>query len=422
MTKPHHAAMLHPPAVRALAPVLNIAMVTETYPPEVNGVAHTLARLVGELRGKGHRLGLVRPAQGGEIAGTYDAGSCTLLARGLPIPGYPQLRFGLPQKALLRQYWMCERPDLVHIATPGPLGHAALEVAQALGLRVVSDFRTNFHAYARHYHIGWLQRPVMALMRKFHNRTLATFVPTQALRSELAADGFERVEAVGRGVDTEAFNPAYRSDALRATWGAGPADRVCIYVGRLAAEKNLDLLVSTWRRVEAAAPQSRLVLVGDGPLKASLMERLPGAFFAGSQKGLMLASHYASGDVFLFPSLSETFGNVTTEAMASGLAVVAFDHAAAGQFVTSGLHGRLVPPAQAGAFVESAVELAMGDPVWVKQLGSNARQRVLGMGWAHIATQMEDHYRRVLNPGWPATTLPLPDADAFSAFHSGYQM
>ncbi len=365
------------------AGLLRVAVVTETWPPEVNGVAQTIAQLVQGLHARGHLLQLIRPCQGPGDNAIQHEGYAEVLTRSLPLPRYPQLRMGLPCARLLTKRWMQQRPDVVHIVTEGPLGWSALRAAKSLKLPVVSDFRTNFHAYSRHYGVGWLQAPLMAYLRYFHNRTACTMVPTDALRSELGAAGFQRLEVVARGVDTQLFNPARRSTALRASWGAGPDTLVVMCVGRLAPEKNLDQLLAAAEAMRGDQPQLRLVLVGDGPDKARLARQCPAAHFAGVRRGEDLAAHYASADVFIFPSTSETFGNVIPEAMASGLAVLAFDHAAAGQLLRHGDNGLLVSPGDSAGFCRMGQRLA-GDPSQVRRLGRQARVTASQLDWGRI--------------------------------------
>ncbi|MFN7641097.1 MAG: glycosyltransferase, partial [bacterium] len=220
---------------------LRIAVVTETYPPEVNGVALTLQRVVQGLRELGHHVQLVRPRQAADAAS--PASGQDVLMRGMAIPRYPHLQLGLPSRRQLQPLWTLHRPDLVHIATEGPLGWSALRVARKLRIPVTSDFRTNFHAYSSHYGMGWLSKPIMAYLRRFHNQTLTTMVPTRGLAERLTAAGFERLQVVARGVDLGVFNPALRDEALRVSWGASPAPPVLRCVGRLAKETNLRLLV-----------------------------------------------------------------------------------------------------------------------------------------------------------------------------------
>jgi glycosyltransferase involved in cell wall biosynthesis len=388
--------------------MLRLALVTETYPPEVNGVAMTVAHLVDGLRARGHQLQLVRPRQpgdeGGVAASATDAFHDVLL-RGLPIPRYPQLKMGLPAGRALARRWEWQRPDLVHIATEGPLGWSALQAARQLGLPVTSDFRTNFHAYSQHYGIGWLQRPIMAYLRTFHNRAHCTMVPTEALRKTLTDEGLRNVTVVARGVDTQQFTPERRSAPLRASWGAGPQTRVVACVGRLAPEKNLDLLLRAYDAMRACQPDCRLLLVGDGPLRAALQARCPQAVFAGNRSGDDLAAHYASADAFVFASVTETFGNVTAEAMASGLPVLAFDYAAAGRLIQHRANGLVVPLHDNDRFVAQAQWL-------VKQtdrgaaMGQAARQTALAQPWHGVVAQVEALMRAALSQR-PATAFTV---------------
>ena len=240
----------------------------------------------------------------------------------------------------------------------------------------------------------------VAYLRRFHNRTACTMVPTETLRRELDGCGFERLTVVARGVDTQRFDPARRCEALRQSWGCAPADRVLIYVGRLAPEKNLELLLRCHAQMVAVAPTLRQVFVGDGPARAALQARCPAAIYAGPRSGDELAAHYASGDLFLFPSLTETYGNVTTEALASGLAVLAFDHAAAAHLIRDGNNGLLAPLGDEKAFVERAVRLA-AQPDEARALRPRARQTMLGHGWPRIVAQVEAVMSAAARPGRP---------------------
>ncbi len=383
-----------------------LAMVTETYPPEVNGVAMSMARLVNGLHERHHDVQLVRPQQ--FPASAREARFDEVLTGGWPIPRYPNLRMGLPSKRTLVRLWSLRRPDAVHIATEGPLGWSALQAARHLHLPVTTDFRTNFHAYGQHYGIGWLTKPILAYLRKFHNRAQCTMVPTDALRNDLAARGFERLHVVGRGVDTRLFDPAKRDSALRRTWGASDDDLVLVYVGRLAAEKNLDAVLAAHDAVRALRANTRLLIVGDGPLRDVLRARCPQAIFAGHRSGDDLAVHYASADVFLFPSLTETFGNVTTEAMASGLPVVAFDSAAAGQLIAHGRNGLLAAGTDMPAFVRAALTLAW-DGALRTALGAAARETACRIDWRSVVVRFESIVSQVIDSGAPDLMLsPVP--------------
>jgi glycosyltransferase involved in cell wall biosynthesis len=296
---------------------------------------------------------------------------------------YPDLRIGLAASGTLRARFERDRAQLVHIATEGPLGWAALRAAQALGIPVSSDFRTNFHEYSRYYGFGWLSPVVHDVLRRFHNQARVTFVPTHALRDQLARAGFERLAVVGRGVDTTLFTPDKRSPELRAQWGATDDGPVLLYVGRLAAEKNVTLALCAFEAVKLNAPSARMVVVGDGPMRRRLQAQFPDAVFIGVQRGEALARCYASADLFLFPSMSETFGNVTLEALASGLPVVAFDTAAAAEHVDDCDNGLLAPMGAEPDFVAAACSLAWQH----RELGlvrEHARRAALAAGWPTV--------------------------------------
>jgi glycosyltransferase involved in cell wall biosynthesis len=304
---------------------------------------------------------------------------------------------GWPALGALHKLWKSRRPDVVHIATEGPLGWAALQIGRHLQIPLSTDFRTNFHAYSEHYGLGWLRRPILDYLRHFHNSAQCTFVPTAALRHDLAECGFHNLRVVARGVDTERFSPHHRDPALRVSWGAGDDSLVLLYVGRLAAEKNLETLMQTFEAIRARHGDVRLVLVGHGPLAEELSTRCPEAILAGPRSGQELSAHYASADLFLFPSLTETYGNVTAEAMASGLPVVAFANGAAALLVRSGVNGARVPTTDNAAFVSAAVDLA-GRPDQLARLGEAARRRALDLRWSRVVERFERDLVRLLPP------------------------
>ncbi len=387
-------------------------MVTETYPPEVNGVARTVQLFAEGLRRRGHAIQLVRPRQNAEDRAAARDGFGELLRPGLAVPRYPQLRFGLPSSGVLRRAWRDGRPDVVHVATEGPLGWSALSAAIRLGIPTATDFHTNFHAYSRHYGMAWLRRPVQAWLRRFHNRAGCTIVPTDELAGELARLGFERMRVVGRGVDAAVFSPAKRSRELRARWGAGEDTPVALCVSRFAPEKNFPLVIEAYRAMRAARPDTKLVLVGDGPMLEDLRARLSGGLgclIAGRLVNGELSAHYASADIFLFPSVTETFGNVTLEAMASGLAVVAHDYAAARQVIGHRRSGLLSPPGSDDAFIRQAVSLAR-DLEGARAMGREARSIAERLSWDSVVGDFERVLERTIAeaaaPGEAAHAAP----------------
>ncbi|HXZ54731.1 MAG TPA: glycosyltransferase family 1 protein [Burkholderiales bacterium] len=372
-----------------------MAVVTETYPPEVNGVARTVGLMVEALCERGHEVQLVRPRQRDEPALPMDEGPEQKLVPGMPIPFYRHLQMGFAPPELLQAEWSVRRPDIVHVVTEGPLGWAATSTARRLGIPTCSDFHTNFHSYSRHYGMGVLAGIVSRYLRFLHNRTGCTLVPTAEMRASLEAAGYERVEVVGRGVDTLLFSPARRSDRLRSAWGCRGGETVALYVGRIAPEKNLALFIRAALAMRAEDPSLRVVLVGDGPQSAELRARHPDFVFAGMRTGADLAEHYASADTFLFPSTTETFGNVTLEAMASGLAVVAYDYAAARQYLRHQASALLAPTHDGAAFVAMAERLAK-QPELVSRLRVEARRIAETVSWCRTFDDLERVLRNVI--------------------------
>jgi glycosyltransferase involved in cell wall biosynthesis len=340
---------------------MKIAVVTETYPPEVNGVALTVHSLVSQMAADGHELLLVRPRQPGVTTMPLPQPISELLVAGAALPKYPGLRFGFPAGRRLARYFGARRPDAVYVATEGPLGWSAVRAASRLGIPVATGFHTRFDAYACAYGLGPLTPLVRNWLRRLHNASRATVVPTDELRQWLEERGFERVRVVARGVDTELFDPARRDPLLRARWGVGPRGLAVIHVGRIAAEKNLELAVAAFRQIGRQRPDARFIWVGTGPQAARLKRENPDFVFTGLRLGEDLAAHFASADLFLFPSLTETFGNVTIEAMAAGVPTVAFDYGAARAHMKDGVHGRLAASGDESAFVGAAVQVAMDD-------------------------------------------------------------
>ncbi len=374
---------------------LRIAVVTETWPPEVNGVALTLSKLVQQLSLKQHAIQLIRPRQDKLETASDQMGWSELLMRGLPIPRYPQLKLGLPSKKALIRAWTHKRPDVVHIATEGPLGWSALQAARVLRLPVTSDFRTNFHSYSQHYGVGWLSKPIASYLRKFHNRTLFTMVPTHALKNQLQGAGFDNLQVVARGVDTQLFHPSKRSGTLREQWQADETTTVLLSVGRLASEKNLDLVVNTYHTLRQSGRRVQLVFAGDGPYRSKLQTQCPDAIFTGMCTQTHLAVVYASADLLLFPSLTETFGNVTLESLASGTPVLAFDCAAASELVQDTQNGWLVAGDDAQRYVLKALSITQNKQL-LSDIRPYAHASIAHWGWLAIASQVEVILRKAI--------------------------
>lgn len=387
---------------------LHITLITETFPPEINGVANTLGRLCDGLRARGHQVELVRPRQGADQTRPSDDG--LLLCRGWPLPGYPGLQWGQSSMHKLLRRWKRHRPDVLYIATEGPLGLSALRAARRLGIRVVSGFHTNFQQYSNQYGLSLLSRLLTHYLRWFHNRSSLTLVPSASQHMELERRHFERLGLLARGVDSQLFHPAKRDARLRESWGLADDQTAVLHVGRLAQEKNLGLIKRCFDVLQDTYPlrPMKLIIVGDGPQRSILEHQLPDAIFCGTLRGEDLARHYASGDLFLFPSLTETFGNVVLEAMASGLGVVAYDQAAATQHIRHGYNGVLAMPGDEEAFCDAANWL-LEDSESLRRVRLNARQHASRQGWPAIIEAFEHQLRVVCE-----SELPTPALLAFT--------
>ncbi len=387
---------------------MRVTLVTETFAPEVNGVAMTLMRWSCGLAQRGHDFTVIRPRQKSDpksngagsrhanvIEPTTEVPLTQVLVGGAPLPGYQGLQFGFPAGGLLKRQWRLQRPDVVHVATEGPLGWSAVHTARRMNIPVVSSFHTNFHSYGKHYGVGRLETVGLRYLTWLHNQTAATFVPTHEMRTTLRHDGLHGVRVLARGVDTALYHPGRRRDDLRQSWGVGAdgADELVIgYVGRLAPEKNIKLAVRAYQAmVGRTQARLRFVLVGDGPSRAALQKEHPDFVFCGMQRGAALAEHYASLDLLLFPSITETFGNVVTEAMAGGVTVLAFDYAAAHRHIVHERNGLLAPFNDAQRFVHLA-EQAITQPDQLRRMGQQAQQTAQRISWVRVV----DKYERML--------------------------
>ena len=390
----------------AMTTALHITLISDTFAPEINGVANTLGHLFEGLRARKHFVELVRPRQSDD--GSQRSTPELMLCRGWPLPGYPGLQWGMASTQRLSRRWQQQRPDVVYIATEGPLGLCALRVARRLGIAVVSGFHTNFQQYFNQYGLTFFSRALTRYLRWFHNRSSLTLVPSASQRLELTRRHFERLELLARGVDSQLFSPSRRQMSLRQSWGLRENDIALLHVGRLAPEKNLGALKRCLDALQARYPARRfkLIVVGDGQKRAALEASLPEAVFCGVQCAEALANHYASADVFLFPSLSETFGNVVLEAQASGLGVVAYDEAAAGQHIRHGYNGVLAMPGDEYAWLEAACWL-LEDPETLRTIRLNARRHASRQSWQGIIEQFEGHLLRAARGCTGAVEVPV---------------
>lgn len=372
---------------------MRVSLVTETFAPQVNGVSRTLGELTRRLTERGDAVQLIYPDYGDPVD-RRDV--CRV--RAINLPFYPELHLPLPPFGRVHRAIDAFRPDLIHVATEAFLGLSVLRHALRRDIPIVSSFHTNFDQYSDHYGVGWTRSLIWRYLRWFHNRTRATYAPSRATIDQLERLGFERVVLWPRGVDSSFFRPDRPGRlALRTAFGWGPNDPVVTYVSRIAPEKNVDYLAESMAIVVARRPDVRLLLVGDGPSRAELQGRLgPSAVFAGYRTGDDLADYYAAGDVFAFTSLTETFGNVVLEAMASGMPVVAVRAGGVGDIVRDGATGLLVEPGSSPETFAEAVLRLVGDPARRAEMARAARAYAESQSWSAIMDDLRDGYRRVI--------------------------
>jgi glycosyltransferase involved in cell wall biosynthesis len=380
---------------------MRYAIVTETYPPEINGVALTVQGLEQGLRERGNAVSVIRPRQATDAVQSTD--DDILLVRGASLPRYPGLKFGLPATGKLRRHWRANRPDAIYVATEGPLGWSALRAARQLGIPAATGFHTRFDTYMHDYGLPMLAPVALGWMRRFHNSAQATLVPTRELQVLLESEGFDNVVRLARAVDTGQFDPCHRDPVLRALWGVGERGVAAIFVGRIAAEKNLGLAVDAFRALQRQRPEARFVWVGDGPAREALQRENPDFIFCGLQRGEALARHFASADLFVFPSHSETFGNVTLEALASGVPTVAFDYGAARECLRDGLHGAAIPRSDQSArddakFIAAVARIG-SDEATRRRMRPACREAVAALRPSQVASDFDHLLRSLANPG-----------------------
>ena len=371
---------------------MRVAIITESFPPDVNGVAHTVQRVAELLASYGHHPLVIAPqppARKRQQAKEESYPFPVVRVPAVPLPGYPGFRLGLPgpriRAALIRH-----QPDIVHLASPVFLGAHGAAVARRLGLPAVAVYQTDLPSYARAYHLGRAgQAFAWRWLRGIHNGAARTLAPSTVTATGLLGQGIDNVWLWGRGVDTRRFDPAKRSAELRARL-APDGELIAGYVGRLATEKRVELLAGI-----TALNGVRLVIVGAGPAEAMLRQHIPDAVFLGERRGEDLAAVYASLDVFVHSGPYETFGQTLQEAAASGLPVVAPAAGGPLDLVADGVTGYLVPPSDPDAFTTAVARLA-ADPAARAAFGAAGRRKVLGRSWPALTEELLGHYSQVL--------------------------
>jgi glycosyltransferase involved in cell wall biosynthesis len=383
---------------------MRVSLVTETYFPQVNGVSRTLGELVRHLGERGDQVQLIHPDYGESALNEH-----THLVRSIRMPFYKELYLPLPPFGAVRRAIDAFRPELVHIATEATLGLAVLRHVLFRKIATVSSFHTNFDQYSRHYRIGWARGTIWRYLRWFHNRTRETYVPSLTTIRGLENLGFDRLVLWPRGVDSTLFRPDRPGrQEVRRAMGWSQDDLVISYVSRIAPEKNVADLADALEIVAARRPDVRILFVGDGPSRKDLEQRLGTiARFAGYRTGEDLADHYSAGDLFVFSSLTETFGNVVLEAMASGMPVIAVRAGGVGDTVQSGITGLLVEPGDPAVQLAEAV-LTLVDQAEVRiRMSRAARAYAQSQSWDCIMGELRQRYQLAIDKHAGAAAEPV---------------
>lgn len=387
---------------------MRVALFTDTYLPQVNGVSRTLAKLVGHARARGHDVALVTPR-----VSSRNAPNARLHVQlhGIPVFFYPEVKLARPLGPGGRKRVEGFRPDLVHCAVEGPVGWSGRRWALASGVPLVTSFHTNFPEYLTGYGLGWLRETAWRFLRRFHAPALRTFCPSRDTIALLHSRGFRSpLRLWSRGVDATSFSPAFRKESTRERLAPG-AERILLYVGRIAPEKRLGMLNEAWKRIRAESPRrTALVFVGDGPGRTALERRDdPDVYFTGYLAGESLASAFASADIFVFPSDTETFGNVVAEAMASGIPVVTVDSGGVTDLVRQGATGLVARANDARSFADAVLRLLSDDALRAR-IGIRARAEALGRSWDRVLDGLLQEYEEVVDANAPSAAVGRPTA------------
>ncbi|MEV6968600.1 glycosyltransferase family 1 protein [Hamadaea sp. NPDC051192] len=387
---------------------MRVAIITESYAPDVNGVANSVLRVCDHLLARGHEPMVVAPRPRRRLlphAPTHEFP--VFRVPSMPFPGYTNVRIAPPSgliAAALREF----RPDVVHLASPFVLGAWGARAAEALRIPAVAVYQTDVPGYAEAYGVRAVQDAAWRWIAAIHGRAARTLAPSSATAQQLTAHGVRDVELWGRGVDSGLFHPSHRSDELRELL-APNGELIVGYVGRLAHEKRVHLLAEVTRMKGV-----RVVVVGDGPTRRTVERALPRALFLGPKSGLDLAMIYAALDVFVHTGPHETFCQTIQEAHASGVPVVAPASGGPIDLVDPGVTGFLVPPDDGGAIVEAVARLA-ASPSLRQRMGLAARVAVAGRTWAALGDELIGHYSAVLGrpvPGHDAPQQKTPRREA----------
>jgi glycosyltransferase involved in cell wall biosynthesis len=379
---------------------LRIALFSGNYNYTRDGANQALNRLVGSLLAKGAKVRVYSPKVAnpdfpptGDLVGLPNVP--------MPVKGRGEYRLPTGLGSAVKRDLEKFRPDIVHVSSPDPAGHAALRWAQEHDIPVLASVHTRFETYPRYYRMAFLEPLVVRLLRRFYNRCDALVAPSQSMIDELLA--MEMHDDIGlwsRGVDRTIFSSARRDPEWRREMGLADEDVAIVFLGRLVMEKGLDVFAEAIVQLRRKQVPHKVLVIGDGPARGWFEANLPGGIFAGFKTGEALGQALASGDIFFNPSVTETFGNVTLEAMASGLPVVAAGATGSASLVSEGVTGRLVVPSgnkdtDAVAFADALAPYCT-DPALRAAHGAAGETRACEYGWEAINQVVADTYVRLV--------------------------
>jgi phosphatidylinositol alpha 1,6-mannosyltransferase len=368
---------------------VRVAIIAESFLPQVNGVTNSVLRIAEHFRDRGHEALIIAPADH-DVPASW-AGHRVVTVPAVSFPLYSDVKIGLTPTFVIERLLEDWQPDLVHAASPFMIGHNGLLAAARLSLPTVAVYQTDVPSYAGRYGLGFVETLAWAKVRDIHNLATLTLAPSSYARDQLIEHGIPRVEVWGRGVDTVRFNPAKRDSQLHATWA--PNDDIVIgSMGRLAPEKQIADLT-----VVADIPGTQLVIVGDGPSRRALATQLPEAHFLGQLSGEVLAETLATMDFFIHPGELETFGQAIQEAMASGLPVLAPARGGPLDLIQSGHNGYLYAPGDLVELRRRSVELVTNDQLR-RNCSQAARAFVEQRTWPHLCDQLLNYYEQARRP------------------------
>jgi phosphatidylinositol alpha 1,6-mannosyltransferase len=389
-----------------------IALFTGAYTHIADGVSLTLNRLVSYLEARGNDVLVFAPSK--DVPAIPSAPGRIIPTRSFPMPGRHEYLISRGMTGSMRDELKAFNPSLIHLASPDLPAIGAIRMARRMNVPLVASYHTHFTSYLDYYRMTWLEPAIWQYLRWFYAQCHQVYVPSQSMADVLRSHGIsERLYLWERGVDTQIFNPARRSLDWRRQMGFADDDVVVSFVSRLVVEKGLDTFAAVLEGLNERGIPHKSLVVGDGPARAEIQNRLPDTIFTGALRGEELGRAYASSDLFLFPSHTETFGNVTLEAMASGLPAVCADATGSRSLVKNGVTGYLAEPQNAAAFLDGVSRLVQ-NPLLRTHMGHQALDRARGYAWPLILAKIESYYDALLHPEIPTRSLDLSPAAAMA--------